>query len=159
MKTKKDAIISGNSIEGTDITIIRSASETGQLYGSVSKRDIASSLNVLGHKVDHKQIILEKTIKELGLTNISLRLHPEVDINITLNIARSAEEAAKALGVEVGAIVKTLIFKLKSEVSDASIAALVSGDRKCRTNTLSRLSGIKGKCIRPDADEVKTITG
>ena len=52
--------------------------------------------------------------------------------------ARSAEEAAKALGVEVGAIVKTLIFKLKSEVSDSSIAALVSGDRRCSTNNLSR---------------------
>ena len=73
--------------------------------------------------------------------------------------ARSAEEAAKALGVEVGAIVKTLIFKLKSEVSDTPVAALVSGDRRCSTSTLSRLSGIKGKCIRPDADEVKTITG
>ena len=73
--------------------------------------------------------------------------------------ARSAEEAAKALGVEVGAIVKTLIFKMKSEVSDAPVAALVSGDRRCSTSTLSRLSGIKGKCIRPDADEVKTITG
>ena len=73
--------------------------------------------------------------------------------------ARSAEEAAKALGVEVGAIVKTLIFKLKSEVSDTPVAALVSGDRRCSTKALSRLSGIEGKCIRPDADEVKTITG
>ena len=93
LKAKKDAVILGSSIEGTEITIIRSASETGQLYGSVSKRDIASSLNLLSHKVDHKQIILEKTIKELGLINISLRLHPEVDININLNIARSEEEA------------------------------------------------------------------
>ena len=73
--------------------------------------------------------------------------------------ARSAEEAAKTLSVEVGAIVKTLIFKLKSEVSDTPVAALVSGDRRCSTNILSRLAGIEGKCIRPDADEVKTITG
>ena len=51
------------------------------------------------------------------------------------------------------------IFKLKSEVSNTPVAALVSGDRRCSTNTLSRLSGIEGKCIRPDADEVKTITG
>ena len=54
---------------------------------------------------------------------------------------------------------KTLIFKLKSEVSDTPVAALVSGDRRCSTKALSRLSGIEGKCIRPDADEVKTITG
>ena len=73
--------------------------------------------------------------------------------------ARSAEEAAKALGVEVGAIVKTLIFKLKSEVSDTPVAALISGDRKCSTNILGRLAGIEGKCTRPNADEVKSITG
>ena len=73
--------------------------------------------------------------------------------------ARSAEEAAKALGVEVGAIVKTLIFKLKSEVSDTPVAALISGDRRCSTDILSRLAGIEGKCTRPHADEVKSITG
>ena len=92
-KTKIEAEGLFKSLEGTAITIIRSASETGQLYGSVSKRDISNLINDLGHKVEHNQVILEKTIKDLGLLTINLKLHPEVMVEIKLNIARSEEEA------------------------------------------------------------------
>ena len=92
-KTKIEAEGLFKSLEGTAITIIRSASETGQLYGSVSKRDISNLINDLGHKVEHNQVILEKTIKDLGLLTINLELHPEVMVEIKLNIARSEEEA------------------------------------------------------------------
>ena len=73
--------------------------------------------------------------------------------------AGTAEEAASSLSVEVGAIVKTLIFKIKAEGRETPVVALVSGDRRCNTNLLGGLAGIEGKCIRPDADEVKSITG
>ena len=92
-KTKIEAEEICKTLEGTEITIIRSASETGQLYGSVSKRDISNLINDLGHKVEHNQVILEKTIKDLGLLTINLKLHPEVMVEIKLNIARSEEEA------------------------------------------------------------------
>lgn len=75
------------------------------------------------------------------------------------NTARSAEDAASALNVEVGAIVKTLIFKLKSEKSETPLVTLISGDQRCKTKVLGQLVGIDGKCILPDADEVKMITG
>lgn len=96
-KTKIEAEEIFKTLEGTEITIIRSASETGQLYGSVSKRDISNLINDLGHKVEHNQIILEKTIKDLGLLSINLKLHPEVFVEIKLNIARSEEEALSQL--------------------------------------------------------------
>ena len=73
--------------------------------------------------------------------------------------ARTAEEAASSLNVEVGAIVKTLVFKIKAEGRETPVVALVSGDRRCNTKLLGGLAGIEGKCIRPDADEVKSITG
>ena len=73
--------------------------------------------------------------------------------------ARTAEEAASSLNVEVGAIVKTLVFKIKAEGRETPVVALVSGDRRCNTKLLGGLAGIEGKCVRPDADEVKSITG
>ena len=100
-KTKKDAEKLLSTLDGTEITIIRSASETGQLFGSVSKRDISNSINQLGHKLDHNQVILEKTIKDLGLISINLKLHPEVYAKIKLNIARSEEEAISQLQKDV----------------------------------------------------------
>ena len=72
---------------------MRPASETGQLYGSVSTRDIAKELLEKGLQITHKQIVLEKTVKELGLQKISVSLHPEVLIEIKLNVARTIEEA------------------------------------------------------------------
>ena len=100
-KTKKDAEKLLSTLDGREITIIRSASETGQLFGSVSKRDISNSINQLGHKLDHNQVILEKTIKDLGLISINLKLHPEVYAKIKLNIARSEEEAISQLQKDV----------------------------------------------------------
>jgi len=73
--------------------------------------------------------------------------------------ARSAVDAAGALNVEVGAIVKTLIFKLKSEIAENPLVTLISGDQRCNTQVLGQLVGLEGRCIRPDADEVKQITG
>ena len=80
-------------IKDISIVILRPASETGQLYGSVSTRDITKKLLEKGFSITHKQIILEKPVKELGLQKINISLHPEVLIKITLNVARTIEEA------------------------------------------------------------------
>ena len=90
---KKDAHKLSESIEGLSIVLIRPASETGQLYGSVSKRDISNSINEKNFSITHKQVILEKPIKELGIQKINISLHPEVIVPITLNTARTIEEA------------------------------------------------------------------
>jgi large subunit ribosomal protein L9 len=73
--------------------VIRSASDAGALYGSVTTRDAADAATEAGFTLDRKQVVLNQPIKELGLHNISIVLHPEVDATIILNVARSAEEA------------------------------------------------------------------
>ena len=75
--------------------MVRSAGETGQLYGSVSTRDIADILTAEGFTVARNQVELNQPIKAIGLTNVAVALHPEVEVTITLNIARSAEEAER----------------------------------------------------------------
>jgi large subunit ribosomal protein L9 len=80
-------------MEGVRVTLIRNASETGHLYGSVSTRDIASALADQGHKISHNQVILEHPIKTLGLHNVLLHLHAEVEVAISVNVARSEQEA------------------------------------------------------------------
>lgn len=90
---KDEAEKLSKSIKNISIIILRPASETGQLYGSVSKRDIANEITEKGFVITHKQIILQKTVKELGLQKINISLHPEVIVEIKLNVARTIEEA------------------------------------------------------------------
>ena len=92
-------------LEGLSIVLIRQAGEGGQLYGSVTARDMAQALNAEGVKVDRSQVQLDKVIKVLGLHPVRIRLHPEVAVTITANVARSEEEAASqaSAGHEVSA--------------------------------------------------------
>ena len=90
---KNEAEKLSESIKDISIVILRPASETGQLYGSVSTRDIAKEILEKGFSITHKQVFLEKTVKELGLQKINISLHPEVLIEIKLNVARTIEEA------------------------------------------------------------------
>ena len=90
---KDDAEKLSKRIKNISIIILRPASETGQLYGSVSKRDIANEIIDKGFVITHKQIVLQNTVKELGLQKINISLHPEVIVEIKLNVARTIEEA------------------------------------------------------------------
>jgi large subunit ribosomal protein L9 len=80
-------------VDGAKIQLIRQASNTGQLYGSVSARDLAEALEAAGHKIAKNQIVLDKPIKAIGVQQVKLQLHPEVAVTITVNVARSPEEA------------------------------------------------------------------
>ena len=89
-------------IEGVTIQLIRQASNTGQLYGSVSARDLAEGLEAQGHKVAKNQIVLDRPIKSIGVQDVKISLHPEVSVTIKVNVARSPEEAElQAKGVDV----------------------------------------------------------
>src|ERR1700760_1279281 len=88
-----DAEKASKAIEGKTITLIRQASNTGQLYGSVSARDLAELLVEDGAKVTKSQIVLDKPIKAIGLSEVKVVLHPEVSVTIKVNVARSPEEA------------------------------------------------------------------
>jgi large subunit ribosomal protein L9 len=93
LKAKTEAEKVAAKMTNITATIIRQAGESGQLFGSVSARDISLSLDEQGYKVDKSQIILDRAIKTLGLVDLMVRLHPEVEIKITVNIARSLGEA------------------------------------------------------------------
>ncbi|MGH7011614.1 MAG: bL9 family ribosomal protein, partial [Caulobacteraceae bacterium] len=82
-------------LEGKIFVLIRQAGDSGQLYGSVSGRDVAEAVNAEGGHVDRAMVILDRPIKTLGLHPVRFRLHPEVTVQITVNIARSADEAER----------------------------------------------------------------
>jgi len=75
--------------------LIRQAGETGQLYGSVAARDIADAINAAGHKVERKHVAIQQPIKTIGMHDVTIRLHPEVALKVTLNVARSPDEAER----------------------------------------------------------------
>lgn len=95
LKTKEQAGKSGEKLDGTAYILIRQAGESGQLYGSVSGRDVADVINAEGGKVERSMVVLDKPIKTLGMHEVKVRLHAEVTVTITLNIARSADEAER----------------------------------------------------------------
>jgi large subunit ribosomal protein L9 len=95
LERKSEASKIAETLDGKSFAVVRSAGETGQLYGSVSTRDIADLLTAEGFSVARNQVELNQPIKAIGLTNVAIALHPEVEVTITLNIARSAEEAER----------------------------------------------------------------
>jgi large subunit ribosomal protein L9 len=104
LKAKTEAEAVAAKMDDVSIILIRQAGESGQLFGSVTARDIADALEAAGYKVTKNQIILNRAIKILGLNDIAVRLHAEVDINVVVNVARSAEEAEiQAAGGDVDA--------------------------------------------------------
>jgi len=93
LKTEAEAV--AGRLEGQSFTAIRQAGDTGQLYGSVSTRDIAEVISAGGFSIDRRQVLLDRPIKALGLHEIKLQLHPEVVVNAILNVARSEDEAER----------------------------------------------------------------
>lgn len=93
LETKAEAEALGEKLDGQQFVVIRSASDGGNLYGSVTTRDAADVATAEGFSVDRKQVVIPDPIKELGLHNVEITLHPEVQITIVLNVARSPEEA------------------------------------------------------------------
>lgn len=119
LELKREADSVAESLDGQSVVILRQSGESGVLYGSVSTRDIAEALSAEGFSVDRNQVTLNTPIKTLGLHTVPVVLHPEVSVSVTVNVARSAEEAERQaagenvtareeldlddLGLEVGA--------------------------------------------------------
>ncbi|RST85909.1 50S ribosomal protein L9 [Aquibium carbonis] len=95
LERKSEAEAVAEKLDSQSFIVVRSAGETGQLYGSVSTRDISELLTEEGFTVGRNQVELNNPIKAIGLTNVVIALHPEVEVTITLNIARSADEAER----------------------------------------------------------------
>jgi large subunit ribosomal protein L9 len=93
LEAKAEAEKVAGRMDDVNIVVIRQAGDSGQLYGSVSARDIAEGLTAAGYTVSRGQVAIEQPIKTLGLEKVRIRLHPEVSVIVTVNVARSAEEA------------------------------------------------------------------
>ncbi|MBS0253388.1 MAG: 50S ribosomal protein L9 [Proteobacteria bacterium] len=117
---KSEAEAVATKLNGQSFVLIRAAGDTGQLYGSVSTRDIAAVITEGGFTVNRNQIILDKPIKTLGVTPATVQLHPEVICSISLNIARSQDEADKQARGENVAIVKEEALELETFNPDAA---------------------------------------
>lgn len=99
---RTDAEGEAKTLEGVSVTLIRQASNVGQLYGSVAVRDLVDALVADGHKVNKSQVVLDKPIKSIGLHEVRVALHPEVSVTVKVNVARSPEEAdMQSQGVDV----------------------------------------------------------
>ena len=99
---RSDAETEAKTFNDATVTLIRQASNTGQLYGSVAVRDLVDALVADGHKVGKSAIVLDKPIKAIGVYTVKVALHPEVSVSVKVNVARSPEEAEmQAQGVDV----------------------------------------------------------
>jgi large subunit ribosomal protein L9 len=95
LERKNEASAVHDKLDGTSYVLVRAAGETGQLYGSVAARDIATVLDENGFKIGRSQVSLKMPIKVIGLHEVAIVLHPEVESTITVNVARSEDEAAR----------------------------------------------------------------
>ena len=116
LEQKKEAESVGAKLDGKSFTLIRQAGDRGQLYGSVSPRDIADVITAGGVSVSRNQVPLDQAIKTIGLFTIGVRLHPEVRVKVTINVARSEDEAERqARGEDV--------LAERTEQEEAQVAA------------------------------------
>ncbi len=123
LETKNEAASVAEKLNGQRFVIIRQAGETGHLYGSVTPRDIAAAVTDGGFSITRSQVVLKAPVKSLGLHEIPVHLHPEIEAVITVNVARSAEEAERqAKGEAVAAVEKTTLADLGLDEIGAALA-------------------------------------
>ena len=94
---RSEAEAEAKNMDGLAVNLVRAASEMGQLFGSVTSRDIAEAVTEAGFTINRSQVVMDRAIKTLGLTDTRIRLHPEVSVSVTVNIARSLAEAETQL--------------------------------------------------------------
>jgi large subunit ribosomal protein L9 len=150
---KKDADRVATDLEGLAVVIIRAASESGQLYGSVNARDIANAISEAGVTVSRTQVLMEKPVKTLGIFDFRVKLHPEVIVEVKINVAQSQEEAeAQAARVERGedAVVTEAEQAARevAEEAEAQAAAIAEAAAEMAT-------GENAEALREAAEEAK----
>ncbi|MBI4725207.1 MAG: 50S ribosomal protein L9 [Rhodomicrobium sp.] len=95
LQRKDEAGAVAEKLDGLSFSVLRQAGDTGQLYGSVSTRDVADAVTAGGFTIERVQVLLDRPIKNLGLHHVRVSLHPEVEIKVIVNVARTAEEAER----------------------------------------------------------------
>ncbi|MDA7599557.1 50S ribosomal protein L9 [Alphaproteobacteria bacterium] len=120
LKLKSEAEAEAKKMDGLAVSMVRAASEMGQLFGSVTSRDISDAVTEAGFTISRSQVIMEKSIKALGLTDTRIRLHPEVTVTVIVNVARSLDEAETQL--KTGVAVTGGIQDVEDEVEEVAAA-------------------------------------
>ncbi|MEM6887178.1 MAG: 50S ribosomal protein L9 [Pseudomonadota bacterium] len=138
LETRQEAESLGEKLDGQQFIVIRSASDSGSLYGSVTTRDAADAATEAGFTVDRKQVVLQP-VKELGLHDVQVILHPEVEVTITLNVARSSEEA-------------------ELQAAGKSIQELAAEEEAAAEFEISELFDDIGAAASEDEDLAETVT-
>ena len=151
LETRKEAEAMAAKLDGQQFIVIRSASDAGALYGSVTPRDAADAATEEGFSLEKKQVVLARPIKDLGLHDVHVLLHPEVDVTIQLNVARSVEEA------ELQASGKS-IQELAAEeeaAADFEIAELFDeiGAAASEDDDLAEAAGVEADDDKPTEDD------
>jgi large subunit ribosomal protein L9 len=119
LELKGEAETVSSRLDGQSFVAIRQAGDTGQLYGSVSTRDMAEVISAAGFSVDRRQIVLDKPVKTLGVHEVKVQLHPEVIVKVMLNVARSQEEADRQARGEDVTVVRDEALELETYDPDA----------------------------------------
>ena len=119
---RSDAETEAGKVDGLAVSMVRAASEMGQLFGSVTSRDISEAVTEAGFTITRNQVIMEKSIKTLGLHETRVRLHPEVTVTVTVNVARSLDEAETQLRTGVAV---TGMIDDEDEANEVEVAEVV----------------------------------
>ena len=126
LKRRDEAESVAEKLDGMSVTLIRQAGDSGQLYGSVTARDLAEAVTEAGVTINRNQIAMDKVIKTLGLHAIKVKLHPEVSVEITSNVARSEEEAVTQ--AETGKMVSAEDLRAAEDAAAEELEMLTEGD-------------------------------
>ncbi len=153
LELRKDAETEAAKMQDLAVSMVRAASEMGQLFGSVTSRDIAEAVTEAGFTITRNQVIMDRSIKTLGLTETRIRLHPEVSVTVIVNIARSIAEAETQLktGVAVtGEIASDDVTPTEAESASAEAAPkdgldAVSAD----TTPVVEIESVSAETINP----------
>lgn len=122
-KLRAEAEAEAAKIDNVKLVVIRQASESGHLFGSVNARDVADAATASGHKIDRNQVQIDTPIKSLGLFPVKVKLHPEVTVKVTVNVARSQDEA-KIQAEKGAALIKAAAVEAAAEAEKAAVAAI-----------------------------------
>ncbi len=117
LKAKEEAEAVASKLDGIKVAVIRQAGDMGQLYGSVSTRDIATAVSAAGFTISRQQVTLDRALKTIGLHEVSVKLHPEVIVTVVANIARTEEEAV--IQAETGSV------KIASDEDEVEVEEVV----------------------------------
>lgn len=146
LQRKSEAEAVGAKMDGLTVVLIRQAGGTNQLYGSVTGRDIAEAVREAGYTIHARQVLLERAIKELGMHEVRVALHPEVSISVTANVARTPEEAE--IQAQGGMVEQEEAgFTFDPDINFDELGTLPDDDRPRRE---SRPAGDPGEAEQPD---------